>query len=97
MVLEIFKSIHGLNPSCVQNLFTIKELSYTVRGGIKLVQPKRNTTRHGLRSFSYLGSKLWNDLSNDLKNYTSEEFYAFKSHLRAWPGPEFNDHTHFYV
>ena len=27
-------------------------------------QPKRRTTSYGLRSFSYLGSKLWNDIVN---------------------------------
>ena len=30
-----------------------------------IVQPKRNTTTHGLRSFSYLGSQLWSNLVND--------------------------------
>ena len=30
-----------------------------------LVQPKRQPTTYGMRSFSYLGSRLWNELEKD--------------------------------
>ena len=46
-------------------------------GQVKRFKPSRLAT--GQRSFSYRGAKLWNNLSNDLKNVNSVK--AFKSKL----------------
>ena len=54
------------------------------------MQPPRNTTNFGLRTFSYLGSKLWNDLPAQMKNIDDiEEPGAFKAILINWEGPNF--------
>ena len=46
MILEVFKTVNRLNPSCPHDLRTQK-----------LEQPKRRTTTYEFRTFSYLDSK----------------------------------------
>ena len=94
IILEVFKSIHNANPLCIQDMFEIKKSSYSVRDSSKLVQSKRNTTTFGLRSFTYLGSKLWNDLPNDFKD---ADLALFKDRLWHWDGPNIDDVINFYV
>ena len=90
IILEVFKSIHNSSPWYIQDMFEIKKSSYSMRDSSKLVlQPKRNTTAFGLRSFTYFGSKLWNDLPIDFKETT--DFALFRDRLRHWDGPNFDD------
>ena len=44
-----------------------------------MLQPKKRTTTYGLRSISYTGAKLWNDLLHILNS--DVEFDVFKSSL----------------
>ena len=62
MILEVFKTVNRLNPSFLHDMFTKNEVAYDMRTQ-KLQQPKRRTTTYGLRTSSYLGSKLWNLLA----------------------------------
>ena len=39
----------------------VKEIDFALRKNVNVVQPKRKTVAFGLRSVSYLGTKLWND------------------------------------
>ena len=94
IILEVFKSIHNANPLCIQDMFEIKKSSYSMRDSSKLVQSKRNTTTFGLRSFTYLGSKLWDDLPNDFKD---ADLALFRDRLRHWDGPNIDDVINFYV
>ena len=90
IILEVFKSIHNSSPWYIQDMFEIKKSSYSMRDSSKLIlQPKRNTTAFGLRSFTYSGSKLWNDLPIDFKERT--DFALFRDRLRHWDGPNFDD------
>ena len=95
IILEVFKSIHNSSPLYIQDMFEVKKSSYSLRDSSKLVQPKRNTTTFGLRSFTYFGSKLWNDLPIDFKETT--DLALFKDRLRHWDGPKFDDVINFYV
>ena len=68
LLLEVYKSIHHLNPKCISGLFELKPTKYSLRNPVKLVQPMKRTSTYGLRSVSYTGAKLWNDLSPLLSN-----------------------------
>ena len=46
---------------------------------VNVLQPKRRTITYGLRTISYTGAKLWNDLSPILSNF--EDHDNFKSYL----------------
>ena len=95
IILEVFKSMQGINPACIQNMFEIKKSSYSLRDSSIMVQPKRNSTTFGLRSFSYFGSKLWNDLPNHFKGTT--DFITFKDQLQHWSGPNLSGLVNFHV
>ena len=79
LIFEVFKSIRQLNPKCISDLFEVKSLGYSLRNHVKVLQPKRRTTTYGLRTVSYTGAKLWNDLFPLLCDV--EEIGVFKSSL----------------
>ena len=60
MVLNIFKCLH-LN-AYMKQMFSLRSVSYSLRGSNILSLPKPSTTSYGLNSFCYLSSKLWNSL-----------------------------------
>ena len=62
-----------------------------------LVQPKKETTNFGLRTISYLGSRLWNELPFDLKNVSDTDISVFKSRLKQWKGANIDNMYSFYV
>ena len=68
LLLEVYKSIHHLNPKCINGLFEVKPANYSLRNPVKLVQPMKRTSTYGLPAVSYTGAQLWNDLSPLLSN-----------------------------
>ena len=64
MLLETFKSTRHLIVECLHGIFKTRVVPYDLRT-TNLVQPKRQSTTYGLRSFSWLGSRLWNELVKD--------------------------------
>ena len=95
MILEVYKSLHGLNPACISDMFENKDTDYSFRDPSKIIQIKRNTTTFGLRSFTYLGSKLWNELPIDFKE--TVDITDLKERLRHWDGPDIEGAITFYV
>ena len=76
MLLHVFKSLKGMNAKCLNDMYSAKQLNYSMRRCVKLVQPQRKTTTAGLKTVSYLGAKLWNAvLCNEFWN---EDFLTFK-------------------
>ena len=65
IALTVSKSLYGLNPPCLNDMFTPKQVPYQMRDSSLLEQSRCRTTAFGLRSISYIGAKLWNDLSCD--------------------------------
>ena len=65
MLLETFKSTRCLNAECLHGIFKTHVVLYDLRT-TNLVQPKRQSTTYGLRSFSYLRSRLWYELVKDI-------------------------------
>ena len=86
MILEVFKTVNRLNPSCLHDLFTKNEVVYDLRTQ-KLEQPKRRTTTNGLRTFSYLGSKLWNLLASEYSEVNDIDYQRLKFLIKYWAGP----------
>ena len=95
MALEVFKCTTSLNPPCLNGSFKVKEPGYHMRNPTKLVQPKRRSTRHGIRSFSYLGAKLWNDLMANETDFFDMTVGDFKCFLDSWKGPDFCTFNHY--
>ena len=90
LILETYKSFHCINANCLHGVFKFNSTSHERRSD-KLIQPKRRTTSNGLRSFSYLGSKLWNDLVNSDPAIANCDFNEIMVYLKQWEGPDMND------
>ena len=78
-------------------MFMEKDQAYNMRDCLTLVQPKRNITTFGLRSFSYFGSKLFNELPNYMKDVNQLDLDTFKMLLRTWKGPAYYNGENFYI
>ena len=89
-IIETYKSFHHMNAECLHDLFQLNHTTYETRSH-KLIQPKRKTTSNGLRTFSYLGSKLWNDLVNSEPAIANVEFDELIEFLKDWEGSNTND------
>ena len=96
VTLGVFKYIHSLNPPCTNGLFQIKETPYSMRNTLKIAQHMKKTTTFGLRSISYLGPKIWNDLPVDFNEVLNMSSSIFKCFLESWNGPSL-DYTSHYV
>ena len=79
----VYKSLYGLAPEYITNMFSLKTHSINLRRGTQsLLIPRVNTTTYGLHSLSYYGSKLWNSLPNT----TRAPFLKSPETLRAISG-----------
>ena len=97
MTLDVFKSVKKLNPQYLNRMFEIKDIPYETRKPIQLVQPLRHTTTYGLRTISYTGAKLWNDLPFCIEDITEMGAQDFKCMLKSWEGPEYKDPSYHFV
>ena len=96
LILEVFKSIRKSNVHCLHDIFVLKEVPYDLRTP-KLEQPSRRTTNYGLRTVSYLGSKLWNEFLSDF-NYTCDtDLDELNFFLKHWEGPSLDPTYRNYV
>ena len=84
ILLFAFKAIHGIAPTYIQNLVSLKSQgAYNLRssGGILLASSTfRTKVTRGDRSFQVAVPKLWNPLSRELHDIPN--LHTFKSNLR---------------
>ena len=70
LLVEVYKCIHNINPPFL-NTFEQKYTNRNLRIKNLLKLPKASTKSWGLHSFSYRGSRSWNDLPDDIKELNS--------------------------
>ena len=80
--LEVYKTLHNLNPAFMKDYFLPKSTGYDLRRNDVLFIPKVKTTNYGIRSISYLSPKIWNSLQNELK--LSKNANQFKILIKDW-------------
>ena len=80
IAIEVYKSINGMSPDYVSEMFQRQIHQYNVRNNERLVQPHFSTIRHGYNSIRYLGTKIWNSLPNDVKD--SQSLNVFKKRIK---------------
>ena len=76
VLLEVFKTVHDINKSATNTMFSVKYLPYTIRDPYPVEQTRRNTTTFGLRSVTYIRDKLWNELPLPMKQTTDHLEYS---------------------
>ncbi len=67
LVIEIFNILNDMSSLYMMSLFIKKCNAYELRDFIPLIQPKFNTIAYGHNTIRYQGSKILNNLSNNLK------------------------------
>ncbi len=87
MAIEVYKTLHNLNPKYMQSLIEVKtDTNYDFRSSTILKQPAFNGITYGLNSFRYKAPKIWNSLPNNIKNAVS--LVQFKNMIKSWEGPK---------
>ena len=82
LAIEIFKSLNNLSPSLISELFKMKETKYDLRTGNQLKSNVPCTTSYGIDSVSYLASKIWSQVTIDIKNCNTLD--RFKKMIKTW-------------
>lgn len=67
IAIEVYKCVHGLSPEYMVSKFQELPHEYNTRNFHALIQPTFRTVKYGFQSFSYLGSKIFNRLPNNIK------------------------------
>ena len=67
LMIEIFKTMNGLNPPLVWEFHERKHFTYNLRIQNLCKLPPIKTMSFGLDSISFRGSFLWNILDDDIK------------------------------
>ena len=81
MLLVVYKSLHFNDyPRYLKDLFTLRSVTYSLRGTDILALPKPLTTTYGLHSVRYLASRTWNSLPDTYRLDTSPN--EFKNKIR---------------
>ena len=62
LALEVYKTLHNLNPAFMKDYFLPKPNSYNLRKMDTLSVPKVKTTSSGIKFISFFGPKIWNSL-----------------------------------
>ena len=90
LMTEIFKTQHSLNPTFMKEIFIPKNNQYALRNEqpIKLLRPR--TTTFGEKSISFLGGKLWHELSLETKQCVN--LNQFRAQIKNWKATECNCH-----
>ncbi len=86
LAIEIFKVLNDMSSLYMKNVFIKKCIAYELRDYIPLIQPNLNTVTYGHNTIRYQGSKIWNNLSNNLK--MSNGLSSFKKSIQKWSGPK---------
>ena len=81
LLIEIYKTVHNLNPTFTTQVFEEKNVAYTFRESNSLALPKVETTSYGIDTIRYIGKKLWQALPNEIKESQSLDIFKQKVKL----------------
>ena len=68
----------------MSDMFVSKKNDYNVRGSKNVTIPLVKTTRNGINSLRYQGSKIWNSLPEIFKE--ASDLNVFKQLIKDWEG-----------
>ena len=70
LALEIYKTIHELNPIFMKDVFSLGKKNHPTRTE-QLSHPNPRTVTYGLESFGYKARQIWRYIPNEIKNTTN--------------------------
>ncbi len=81
LATEVFKTLQGISPPYIQDLFREKDVSYNLRASKIVIQPKCQSTTHGLNYLTYQSATLCNSLPEHIKG--AETVGQFQSSINT--------------
>ena len=83
LVTEIYQVRNGIAPEIMKDIFELQNPSYNLRLSCnQLRRENKNTVHYGLQSVRYLGLKIWELVSNNIKY--SNSLSKFKKLIKSW-------------
>ncbi len=79
IAIFMYTCLYRLHPKHINDMFNVKEMSYSMRDDLKFILPKFKTKTYGYKSLVYAGAKLWNSLPVTFKKCT--HIHVFKEML----------------
>ena len=84
LCIEIFKTLNKLNPTFMNDIFSVRTSNYSSRNPNNLNHFRPNQVTFGSNSLRAMGPKIWNCLPNELKS--AEILKSFKNLIKQWDG-----------
>ena len=75
----MYKVVNNIAPTIVSEPFLFSNVNYSLRSDSQFHQPSANTIWNGQKIISYLGPKIWNMVSEEMKQKSS--LFAFKGEI----------------
>ena len=85
IAIEMFKCVKNISPIFLKNMFAYQDQPYKLGGG-GVIQSLVRTTSFGINSFRYEGTKIWNNVPQQIKN--ANDVKEFKQLIQQWYGPK---------
>ena len=88
LMTKIFETKSHLNPPFMKDIFQERNMNYSLRHGNDAQIPKVRTTSFGNETITYLGSRFWLLLPQEIKQLNT--LPIFKKQIKFWRGGECN-------
>ena len=72
----------NLSPPIIQNIFRTTKPAYSLRRDAIFESRRIQIQRYGIESLTYLGPKIWTEVTNEIKESSSLDI--FKNKIRNW-------------
>ena len=82
LAVEIFKTLHNLNPSYMKDIFKKPSNRTSARFEFNIQSQRFNQVKFGRNSLRVLGPILWNSLPNNVKSI--QNLKDFKTAINSW-------------
>ena len=86
LMIEMFKTKHGLNPPFMKEIFCLQTNHYNLRNDRDFNLPRVRSVMYGSETVRYRGPQLWCTLPVSLRHSTN--LIEFKTKIKAWKGNE---------
>ena len=86
--IEISKTLNGLNPSFMKDIFQVKSSNYSSRNPDNHTHCRPKQVTVGIHSLKFLRPQIWNCLPNELKS--ADNLNTSKGLIAQWDGPMCN-------
>ena len=87
---EILDTQHSLNQTFMKEIFIPKNNQYALRNEHPIKLLRLRTTTFGEKSISFLGGKLWHELSLETKQCVN--LNQFKARIKNWKAKDCSSH-----